>query len=137
MGQILQQPTFLYVEDDTFSREIMQMMLVSLGFPQVALFENSIDFLARLEQLTPIPDVILLDVHVQPHNGFEMLGILRKHPVYGRKSVIAITASVMNEEIARLKEEGFNGAIGKPLDFENFADLIQRVLAGETVWHVS
>jgi len=34
----------------------------------------------------------------------------------------------MNEEVARLRQAGFNGAIGKPLDFENFAVLIERIL---------
>jgi hypothetical protein len=42
----------------------------------------------------------------------------------------------MNEEVQRLREAGFDGAIGKPLDFENFAPLIERVLKGESVWHI-
>ena len=41
-----------------------------------------------------------------------------------------------DEEIAQLKQVGFNGAIGKPLDFDNFASLIDRVLAGEEVWYI-
>lgn len=133
---MLSQPTFLYVEDDQFSREIMQMMMDGLGYKKLTIFEDSTDLLMRVEALSCPPDVFFLDVQIQPHDGFAMLKMLRDHPLYTKRKMVALTASVMNEEIARLKREGFDGAIGKPLDFENFAGLIERVLKGETVWHI-
>lgn len=131
------QPVFLYVEDDALSREIMQMMMGGLGYNQLTIFPDSENFLARAEALTPRPDVILLDVHVLPYDGFEMLDMLRSSPVLADRTVIAVTASVMNEEVSRLRTVGFNGAIGKPLDFDAFSDLIDRVLRGEEVWYVA
>jgi two-component system cell cycle response regulator DivK len=134
---MIQQPTFLYIEDDPLSREVMAMLLQSLGYSQLTMFEDSVDFLARIEALPAAPDVFFLDIHMKPHNGFEMLTTLRAHPTYASKIVIAITASVMNEEVAQLREAGFNGAIGKPLDFDNFAPLMEHVLNGEAVWHIT
>ena len=131
------QPKFLYVEDDPFSREIMQMLLNGLGYTDLTMFEDSTDFQRRIEGLSFTPDIVFLDVQVLPHDGFDMLRMLRKCPTIGGKTVIALTASVMNEEIARLKQEGFDGAIAKPLDFDNFASLIQQALQGEKVWYVS
>jgi two-component system cell cycle response regulator DivK len=133
---MVQQPMFLYVEDDPLSREIMEMMLRNLGYTRITLLESSQDVMQRIEELPSVPDVICLDIHMQPHNGFEMLEALRQRPTFASKSIIAVTASVMNEEVERLKAAGFDGAIGKPLDFENFANLIGRVLAGEKVWHI-
>jgi CheY-like chemotaxis protein len=101
------------------------------------MFEDSVNYMARIEALPAVPDVIFLDIHMQPHNGFEMLNTLRQHPTYAARIIIAITASVMNEEVAQLRQAGFNGAIGKPLDFENFAQLMERVLKGEAVWHIA
>src|SRR5258708_5539013 len=130
------QPTFLYVEDDHLSREIMEAMLNNLGYTQVVMFENSKNFLNRVEAISPEPDIIFLDIHLQPHDGFAMLSMLRQHPTFTEKVIIAVTASVMNDEITRLKQVGFNGAIGKPLDFENFSDLMIRLLDGQEIWYI-
>ncbi len=134
---MIQQPRFLYIEDDPLSREVMAMLLQSLGYTQLTMFEDSVDFLARIEALPVLPDAFFLDIHMKPHDGFEMLEALRQHPTLAHRTVIAVTASVMNEEVDRLRSAGFNGAIGKPLDFENFAELIGRVLMGEKVWHIT
>ena len=127
---------FLYVEDDTLSREIMQIMMENLE-QDLIIFEDSADFIKRLDTLMPPPRVILLDIHVPPVNGFELLEMLREHPTHKNSLVIAVTASVMNEEIEQLRRSGFNGAIGKPLDFEQFPLLLDRLLRGDEVWHIS
>lgn len=130
------QQVFLYVEDDSLSREIMQIMMESLGHCLVT-FEDSTDFLTRLKMLTPQPQIILLDIHIPPHDGFELLEMMRNHPMYKTTTIIAVTASVMNEEIERLRTSGFDGAIGKPLDFDEFPMLLTRLLRGDEVWHIS
>ena len=129
-------PAFLYVEDDTLSREIMQLMMESLEHNLIT-FEDSHDFMGRVEKLDPLPRVILLDIHVPPYDGFAMLEMLRQNPAYKESRIIAVTASVMNEEIERLKRSGFDGAIGKPLDFEQFPMLLEQLLHGDAVWHIS
>ena len=137
MGMVTEvQPAFLYIDDDAMGREIMGMLLASQGYSQHTIFEDSSDFLARVEALMPQPDVFFLDVHVEPFNGFEMLAMLRSNPTFGKKTIVAVTASVMNEEVAQLKNAGFDGAIGKPLDFDNFGSLVEAILAGKEVWYV-
>jgi two-component system, cell cycle response regulator DivK len=129
-------PAFLYVEDDTLSREIMQLMMESLEHNLIT-FEDSHDFMERVEKLNPPPRVILLDIHVPPYDGFAMLEMLRQNSAYKESRIIAVTASVMNEEIERLRRSGFDGAIGKPLDFEQFPMLLEQLLQGDAVWHIS
>ncbi len=133
----LQQPSFLYIEDDPLGREIMEMILQSLGYTRITMFENSQSFMERMEALPSLPDVVFLDIHMKPHDGFEILETLRQHPLLASRVIVAVTASVMNEEVDRLRTAGFNGAIGKPLDFENFSDLIAQVLVGQAVWHIT
>ncbi len=134
---MVQQPVFLYIEDDPLSREIMAMMIQTLGFSDLTMFDSSEKFMDRIEALPSLPDVIFLDIHMKPHNGFEMLEALRLHPILASRRIIAVTASVMNEEVARLRSAGFDGAIGKPLDYEHFASLVEKVLNGERVWHIT
>lgn len=129
------QKTLLYVEDDPGSRKVMRFLSSRLeGAVHLIIFEDSADFLENLNALDHEPDVFLLDIHVTPHDGFRMLEMLRASPRYAGKMVIALTASVMNEEINRLKEAGFDGVLGKPLNFRSFPETIRRILAGERIW---
>src|SRR4051812_5486641 len=129
--------TFLYVEDDAFSRDIMRTVFKVLGHQTLTVFEDSMDFETRVQSLAPAPDVIFLDIHMKPVDGFEMLHILRGLPALADKPVIALTASVMNDEIERLQQSGFDGAIGKPLDYDTFPEQLQLIMDGESVWYVA
>lgn len=127
----------LYVEDDPASRDVLRILQrINPGFMQLTVFDNSKDFEERLLALDPQPDLALLDIHMKPYTGFDMLGIIRSHREYDRTPVVALTASVMNEEVQLLKEAGFHGVLAKPLDLDEFPQVIQRIVKGERVWHV-
>ena len=133
----MENPTILYVEDDMQSREILRVLVEEvMQLSGLTIFENSQNFLERLIALSPRPDVILLDIHMVPINGFEMLKLLRGHELFKSTPVVALTASVMNEEVHQLKTAGFDGVLAKPLDMDAFPTVLQRILKGETVWHV-
>jgi CheY-like chemotaxis protein len=131
------QPSVLYVEDDWQSRMVMEILLVEeMHLPHVTIFEDSTDFLSKIAALDPLPDVVLLDIHMKPHDGFEMLKMLRTHPAYKDKPVVALTASVMNEEVVLLEQAGFNGVVAKPIEQEAFPGLLERIVKGERLWNV-
>ena len=131
------QPVILYVEDEARNRRVMHMMLVSsMKLPYVTIFEDSTDFLARAEALDPKPNLIFLDIHVPPHDGFEMLDMLRESAHFAGTKVVALTASVMNEEVDQLRNAGFDGCLAKPIDSDTFPDLLTAIMDGEEVWHI-
>lgn len=128
----------LYVEDDSMSREVMRMMMQRVPcVKKLTIFEDSADFAARINTLTPIPSLILLDIHVAPMDGFAMLAQLRADPRFAASRIVALTASVMNEEVAQLRASGFDGAIAKPLNLQSFPTLIDRIMCGEPVWYIA
>lgn len=130
-------PAILYVEDDARSARIMKMLLTgAMNLQHVNIFEESSNFIERVEALSPQPDVIFLDIHVKPYDGFEMLQMLRAHPNYRNVPVVALTASVMNEEVEQLRVAGFDSCFAKPLDIDQFPDRLQRVLNGEVMWYI-
>jgi two-component system sensor histidine kinase TorS len=129
--------TFLYIEDDVLSTKIMDLLLRSKGHTQIHIFQDSTDFLDKIASLPQTPDVVFLDIHVEPHDGFEMLEILRRYARFESTKVVALTASVMNEEIMRLKSAGFDGVIPKPIDQDAFPEILSRILKGEKVWRIS
>lgn len=130
-------PVILYVEDDALSREVMQALLTrGMGYHNLTIFENSNDFMMKLTALPSKPDVIFLDIHMEPVDGFMMLSLIRQDETFRSTKIVALTASVMNEEVKKLKDAGFNGVIAKPLDIETFPKTLHRILNGEQVWHV-
>lgn len=130
-------PFFLNVEDDTYSREVLALLLSKvMGFQQVAFFENSENFMERLQALPQVPDVIFLDIQIRPQNGYELLDMLRSEPRYQHCKIIALTASVMVQDVKRLQDAGFDGLIGKPIANKVFARLVNNILAGEPVWYI-
>jgi two-component system, cell cycle response regulator DivK len=129
--------TLLYVEDDPGSRKVMRVLVSTLADPvQLITFEDSTDFMERLVALDAVPDVFLLDIQLTPHDGFSLLKMLRSSADFRDKMILALTASVMNEEINKLREAGFDGVLGKPLSFHTFPETLRRILAGERIWTV-
>lgn len=130
-------PAVLYVEDNAQSRRLMQMMLCKkLGLKYVTIWKDSEDFAMRINHLEPCPDLIFLDIHIEPYNGFEMFRMLRQHPAFRKTPIVAMTASVMDDEIDQLRIYGFNGCIGKPFDLMKFPNDMNRLLRGEAVWRI-
>jgi CheY-like chemotaxis protein len=127
----------LCVEDDPSNRLVMKLLVEKTLNPKYyTIFEDSTDFLPKVRNLPVRPEIILLDIHVSPFNGFQMLQMIRDDSVYFKTKVVALTASVMNEEVERLRKSGFDGAIGKPITLSTFPVVIERIMKGESIWQV-
>ncbi|MBE2195997.1 MAG: response regulator [Anaerolinea sp.] len=135
--QAIQSPSFVYVEDDEFSREIMRTLLQErMGYERCAIFSTGVDLIDRLKALSDTPNVFFLDIQMRPLNGYDLLQIIRKEPAYQNATIVAMTANVMSYDVEQLRQAGFDGLIGKPIRQKVFAELIERLLAGESVWYV-
>ena len=127
----------LCVEDDPSNRLVMKLLVEKTLNPKYyAIFEDSADFIPRMRTLPLRPDIILLDIHVTPFHGFQMLQMIREDSIYSDSKVVALTASVMNEEVEKLRKSGFDGAIGKPISLSAFPIVIERIIKGESIWQV-
>jgi two-component system cell cycle response regulator DivK len=132
-----QQPVLVYVEDDEASIIVMKAIVERvMKLDALHVLQNRSDFLKQVRQLEARPDIFLFDIQMKPYDGFELLSMLREDPEFNQSKVVALTASVMSEEVARLKRRGFDGAIAKPLNIEAFPDLIGKIMEGESVWYI-
>ena len=130
-------PAILYVEDDAMSRRVMKLLLVgSMNLVNVTILENSTNFMDRVQEMSPQPDIILLDIHMDPYDGFQMLQMLKSSGQYNDIPIVALTASVMSEEIQQLQDAGFTGCIGKPIDADQFPILLDGILNGKVIWNI-
>jgi CheY-like chemotaxis protein len=132
-----QQPVLVYVEDDEPSIVVMKAIVEKvMKLQTLHILENSADFIQQVKRLGVTPDIFLFDIQMNPYDGFDLLSMLRKDRHFKSSKVVALTASVMSEEVARLKEEGFDGAIAKPINIEAFPGLIAKIMKGESVWYI-
>ena len=132
------EPVLVYVEDDENSILIMKMVVERvMKLPALYVLKSSADFVQQVKGLGVVPDVFLLDIQMKPYDGVKLLSMLRGDPLFNTCKVIALTASVTNEEVSMLKDGGFDGAIAKPLNIEIFPDLITKIIHGETVWYIA
>ena len=133
-----QKPILVYVEDDENSILVMKMVVERvMKLPTLYVLQSRADFVQQVKGLGVVPDVFLLDIQMKPYDGVELLSMLRSDPQFNQSKVIALTASVTNEEVSLLKSGGFDGAIAKPLNIEVFPGLIARIINGEQVWYIA
>jgi len=77
------------------------------------------------------PDLVLMDIQLPGMNGIEALGVLRADPATAKIPVIAVTASVMQQDRKLITEAGFDAYIGKPINLKEFLDTVGRALGGK------
>jgi len=71
--------------------------------------------------------LILLDVNMPRHDGFELLTKIRQHPDYNDVPVLMFSASDDEEDIFRSFEAGSNGYIVKPFQSDEFFAAVRNI----------
>ena len=93
----------------------------------------ALSFLRREGQYAqaPRPAIILLDLNLPKKDGREVLANIKADPVLRRIPVIVLTTSSSQEDIQRAYAMHANCYITKPVDFEQFVQVIQAI---ENFW---
>ena len=74
------------------------------------------------------PGLILMDIHLPGMNGIEALGVLRADSATASIPVIAVTASVMQQDRKLITDAGFDAYVGKPINLKEFLDAVRDAL---------
>jgi two-component system cell cycle response regulator DivK len=79
-----------------------------------------------------LPDLILMDIQLPGMSGIEALKALRAAPATAGIPVIAITASVMQQDRQQIMSAGFDGFVEKPINLRSFLDTVQKIVKAGT-----
>ena len=112
----------LLAEDNPVNTRVAVAMLKRSGH-RVTHAENGLAVLAQLEQ-RPF-DVVLMDCHMPEMDGFEATLQLRARG--NRVRIIALTASVMEDERAHCFAVGMDDFLSKPLTAGNLREALGKV----------
>jgi two-component system cell cycle response regulator DivK len=78
------------------------------------------------------PDLVLMDIQLPGMNGIEALGVLRTDAATAKIPVIAVTASVMQQDRKLITEAGFDAYIGKPINLREFLATVRKWLGEDS-----
>ena len=112
----------LVVEDDPTLRLVLRDNLQSEGY-NVDVAADGASAVTRAR--TTIPDLIVLDLTLPDHDGFELLPILRS---LGQVPIIVLTARAQRDEKLKGLTLGADDYITKPFDPAEFLARIRAVL---------
>ena len=115
----------LIIEDDEKSRKLVRDVLGLKGYRTVET-DNAEEGIRLAQQ--HMPGLILMDIHLPGISGIEALQSLRKDIATSAIPVIAVTASVMNNEQHQIMRAGFDALERKPLSIADFLKTVRRVL---------
>ncbi|MCP4695108.1 MAG: response regulator [Desulfobacterales bacterium] len=105
--------TVLVVDENELNRVLVREILQSVNLT-VKEAENGEDGVARARQYKP--DVILMDLKMPVMDGFEAARRIQNDPALEKIPIIALTASAMKEDRARIQRRKFDDHVGKPVD---------------------
>ena len=73
------------------------------------------------------PDLILLDLNLPRKSGHEVLEEVKSDPELRRIPVVVLTTSQAQEDVARSYDLHANVHVSKPVDFDQFTDVVRRI----------
>lgn len=114
----------LVVDDDETSRSVVSTFLSALGH-RVETRASGKEALERLG-VPPPPDIVLLDVQMPEPDGIETLR--RYRATGGRIPIVMISGLDEVETVVRAMRFGANDYATKPLDNDEFCQIIQRTV---------
>lgn len=118
--------TILIVEDNPRNMKLVRDVLQVKGHSTLEATTAEDGIVLAKER---IPDLVLMDIQLPGMNGIQALGHLRAEPSTARIPVIAVTASVMQQDRKLITEAGFDGYIGKPINLAEFLETVNAQLA--------
>jgi len=89
--------------------------------------EEALAWMARWEAGEPWPAVILLDLKLPKVDGLEVLRQLKQHAVLRVIPVVVLTTSADSGDVQTAYHLGANSYIVKPVEFEKFMDVSEKV----------
>ena len=129
----LEDVVIVIVEDDVNSYMASLDLLKMEGCKSVHACTSGENTLELIEKLPRI-DLFLVDLYMPGETGYDLAAKIRAHPKVKDSKIVALTASVMYDDIRRVKRAGFDSFIGKPVRPKRFGDQVRQVLAGEVLW---
>ena len=121
--------TVLVVDDNDTNRKLVRDMLSPLGLQVIEAADGAKALAVAREQS---PDLVLMDIRMPVLDGYGARRAMNRDNTLSRIPVVALTASVMPGDSARIRETHFDGFLRKPVSRQHMLEMLARFLRQET-----
>ena len=115
--------TILIAEDNEINQEVVKSMLADTN-ATLHLVSNGQLAIEAYKQYQP--DIVLMDIHMPIMDGKKACQLIKQQ--YGHAKIIALTANVMEQDVQDYLKIGFDGHLGKPIEFCALYSLLEKWL---------
>ena len=116
----------LVVEDNEKNMKLVRDVLTAKGYKVVEALTGEAGVKLAQEQ---VPELILMDYQLPGIDGIEAFRQIRAQAATRHIPIVAVTASAMPEEEAKMKQAGFDGFLSKPINLKQFLATVADTLA--------
>ncbi|MDN3551805.1 PAS domain S-box protein [Mucilaginibacter aquaedulcis] len=116
----------LVVDDNQINRLLINKILKKWG-ADADFAENGIEAIHKIETNRGY-NVVLMDIHMPEMGGLEATQIIRakQEPYFQQLPIIALTASLLNNQMSEIDKAGMNDFVLKPFDPKTLYDKLSR-----------
>ena len=122
----------LLVDDEKFICNLVQRMLMDLGYRSIATAGDGKEGLHTLVSASPPIDVVILDLEMPEIDGMDFLRYVRNDPATPDHEVpvVVLTGHADMENIQKAAAIGIHGFLVKPVSKAHLDKQIRRALEG-------
>jgi two-component system cell cycle response regulator DivK len=117
--------TILYVEDNRMNFLLVRKILSAYDVEVIGAEDGTTALEMAREHG---PGLVLMDLHLPGMDGFQVAEKLRTDEDLASVPIVAITASVLQDDREKAEQMGFDGYIEKPLDVAHLCEELERIL---------
>ncbi|MDP4206641.1 MAG: response regulator, partial [Bacteroidota bacterium] len=122
-GEPLKGKKVLLVDDDM--RNIFALSKVLEAYElNIVVANDGKEALEKLDEYNDV-DLVLMDIMMPEMDGYEATARIRKHKIYNKLPVIALTAKAMKEDRKRCIDAGASDYISKPVDTQKLISMMR------------
>lgn len=117
--------SILVVEDNMDTYELVKFVLEKKGHTTLLAMNGREGVNAAIKQR---PDLIIMDLSMPMMDGWIATEKLKQNPLVKDIAIIALTAHALPDDRKRAFDAGVNEYITKPMDLEEFVEIIEQWL---------
>jgi DNA-binding response OmpR family regulator len=108
-------PRILVVEDEAIFRQLLKQWLEKEGYEAILAKTLEEGFIEIAKD--PLPDVVLLDIHLREKSGLTLVHWARKQRHLSHLPIVAVTGDDTLKDRKRSHDAGCDAHFTKPIDF--------------------
>jgi CheY-like chemotaxis protein len=116
--------TALVVDDNRETADGLVKMLTLIGFQARPVYSPRL----AIETMSKgLPDLLVLDVHMQGVDGGEVIRFIRRDPLLASVPILAVSSDTQDAIVAGIMSAGANAFLSKPVEYDELETTVERI----------